>query len=412
MSDFKSLNGTWSGVSISDTRKIPTTWSDTTLRFEFDPDCDEGNISGHGVSLWRGLTIEFDIQGKFRNSDQSVQIVKQHKGRFKNKITYRGTWKRKASSDRFVIFGRYDGGKFHLEQEKRIQVEEKDEQLEQNEPFILMSSEERSKIENTLNGLWFGESVDKNHHVTKWSDTALSFTFSENTKSNSGQIYGEGLSLWRDRRIDFDLVGSFDWTKRTVRLIKQHKGMFRNRIMYQGTLNIQASGIPKIEGTYERGRVMLTRRRGLKKERNVTEILSSIKVEDRSLISTTLSSSIMKKYTLFLSGVLIGGVVDSNAQEALERFREDHKVTQEQHDMTLKSLGVTKAEFNMMKTTKDVPSKSTEDTDMCKICYAERIDAVILPCGHFAICRVCGAKLDECPICRQEIQKIQVVYRS
>lgn len=108
MSDFKSLNGTWSGVSISDTRKIPTTWSDTTLRFEFDSDCDEGNISGHGVSLWRGLTIEFDIQGKFRNSDQSVQIVKQHKGRFKNKITYRGTWKRKVSSDRFVIFGRYD----------------------------------------------------------------------------------------------------------------------------------------------------------------------------------------------------------------------------------------------------------------------------------------------------------------
>ena len=123
-----------------------------------------------------------------------------------------------------MIFGRYDGGKFHLDQEKRIQVEEMDEQLEQNEPFILMSSEERSKIENTLNGLWFGESVDKNHHVTKWSDTALSFTFSENTKSNSGQIYGEGLSLWRDRRIDFDLVGSFDWTKRTVRLIKQHKG--------------------------------------------------------------------------------------------------------------------------------------------------------------------------------------------
>ena len=238
--------------------------------------------------------------------------------------------------------------------------------------------------------------------------------------------------------------------------------MFRNRILYEGKLKIEGS-TPKIEGTYERGRVELIRRRGLKKERNVTEILSSInKTEDhhRSLISTTPSTSIMKKYvvmhvsflisllnrityntyhyhpchflmsltpnntnnvlnshsnryTLFLSGVLIGGVVDANAQEALQRFREDHKVTQEQHDMTLKSLGVTKAEFNMMKTTKDTrPSKSTEDADMCKICFAERIDAVILPCGHFAICRVCGAKLDECPICRQEIHKIQVVYRS
>ena len=92
LSELKSLSGLWSGVSISDTKKIPTTWSDTTLRFEYVPDRDEGKISGRGVSLWRGLSIEFDIEGSFRNSDQTVQIVKRHKGRFNNTITYRGVY--------------------------------------------------------------------------------------------------------------------------------------------------------------------------------------------------------------------------------------------------------------------------------------------------------------------------------
>ena len=92
-----------------------------------------------------------------------------------------------------------------------------------------------------------------------------------------------------------------------MRLIKQHKGMFRNRILYEGKLKIEGS-TPKIEGTYERGRVELIRRRGLKKERNVTEILSSInKTEDhhRSLISTTPSTSIMKKYVVMHVSFLI-----------------------------------------------------------------------------------------------------------
>ena len=90
--ELKCLSGMWSGVSISDTKKIPTTWSDTTLRFEYVPDRDVGKISGRGVSLWRGRSIEFDIEGSFRNSDQTVQIVKRHKGRFNNTITYRGVY--------------------------------------------------------------------------------------------------------------------------------------------------------------------------------------------------------------------------------------------------------------------------------------------------------------------------------
>jgi hypothetical protein len=407
------LNGVWEGMSVSMTKKIPTTWSDTHLRFEKNSNkSDKGSIHGHGVSLWRGLSIEFDIEGSFRSSDQTVKLVKRHKGQFTNSITYRGVWKRKAIDNRFVITGEYDGGKFQLEQQQ--QKKKKQDKARKITPkFVLISHEQRKKLESTLNGLWFGESVDKKHHVTKWSDTALYFKFSDDQKSNAGQVLGEGLSLWRDQRIDFDVVGSFDWTNRTVRLTKQHKGMFKNRIMYQGTLLVK-DGVPTITGSYDRGRVVLTRRRGLKKERNVTEILSSIN-NDRSMTSsvTLPSFAIMKKYTLFLSGVLIGGTVDANAQEALRRFRADHKVTQEQHDMTLKSLGVTKAEFNLMKT-KDTSDAATSesDVDMCKICFAERIDAVILPCGHFAICRTCGAKLDECPICRQDIERVQVVYRS
>lgn len=36
------------------------------------------------------------------------------------------------------------------------------------------------------------------------------------------------------------------------------------------------------------------------------------------------------------------------------------------------------------------PRKVQEEDDMCAICFSSRINTVILPCGHFAICADCG----------------------
>jgi len=48
-----------------------------------------------------------------------------------------------------------------------------------------------------------------------------------------------------------------------------------------------------------------------------------------------------------------------------------------------------------------------EDEDLCKICYENKIECVILECGHRILCGKCARlPLKECPICRKKIIRI------
>lgn len=40
---------------------------------------------------------------------------------------------------------------------------------------------------------------------------------------------------------------------------------------------------------------------------------------------------------------------------------------------------------------------------ICKICYADIIRVILLPCGHAVTCTNCSVRLYTCPLCRQEI---------
>ena len=47
------------------------------------------------------------------------------------------------------------------------------------------------------------------------------------------------------------------------------------------------------------------------------------------------------------------------------------------------------------------------DRDVCKICLVNKIDTVLVPCGHRCICDSCSKGLGSrkaCPICRKAIQ--------
>jgi len=52
------------------------------------------------------------------------------------------------------------------------------------------------------------------------------------------------------------------------------------------------------------------------------------------------------------------------------------------------------------------------EENLCKICFENPIDCVILRCGHMAICISCGTSLHACPICRNEITEVIKVFRS
>lgn len=61
-------------------------------------------------------------------------------------------------------------------------------------------------------------------------------------------------------------------------------------------------------------------------------------------------------------------------------------------------------------TTGDSTSNSKPPTDErrlknveCKICMAEEVGVVFLPCGHLLSCVMCAPAMVTCPLCRQQI---------
>jgi len=51
-----------------------------------------------------------------------------------------------------------------------------------------------------------------------------------------------------------------------------------------------------------------------------------------------------------------------------------------------------------------------ESDGKCKICFTRRQDTVLIPCGHIALCKLCAAQCEECPICRKTIVSRHQAY--
>jgi len=49
-------------------------------------------------------------------------------------------------------------------------------------------------------------------------------------------------------------------------------------------------------------------------------------------------------------------------------------------------------------------------SESCVVCYENKINCVLLECGHRALCMDCGNKLTDCPMCRKPIERIIRVY--
>ncbi len=48
--------------------------------------------------------------------------------------------------------------------------------------------------------------------------------------------------------------------------------------------------------------------------------------------------------------------------------------------------------------------------EQCVICAERPRDRIVQPCGHLALCQICGDQLLTCPLCRGNIQSLQRVY--
>jgi len=69
--------------------------------------------------------------------------------------------------------------------------------------------------------------------------------------------------------------------------------------------------------------------------------------------------------------------------------------------------------YNGPKTQDKDENEDTGDIekDVCKICWDATIDCVLLECGHMATCTSCAKKLNECPICRENVVRCVHVFR-
>ncbi|XP_059057310.1 baculoviral IAP repeat-containing protein 3 isoform X2 [Achroia grisella] len=63
--------------------------------------------------------------------------------------------------------------------------------------------------------------------------------------------------------------------------------------------------------------------------------------------------------------------------------------------------------------TTNTTSNETEDSSkLCKVCYVDECNVVIIPCGHVCACAKCALSTDKCPICRVTIQSTVRLYFS
>ncbi|KAF4519919.1 hypothetical protein B566_EDAN012561 [Ephemera danica] len=73
--------------------------------------------------------------------------------------------------------------------------------------------------------------------------------------------------------------------------------------------------------------------------------------------------------------------------------------------------------FRLLRTTPDVSEAATETTGssrederLCRVCFENELNVVLLPCGHMVVCSNCAPRFSSCPVCRQRvIAKIKAI---
>ena len=60
----------------------------------------------------------------------------------------------------------------------------------------------------------------------------------------------------------------------------------------------------------------------------------------------------------------------------------------------------------------DNRNQELEDSRLCKICMVEEVSQLLNPCNHVVCCNDCIRRLQECPICRANIESSKLIYFS
>nr|XP_031825306.1 E3 ubiquitin-protein ligase rififylin [Nomia melanderi] len=90
----------------------------------------------------------------------------------------------------------------------------------------------------------------------------------------------------------------------------------------------------------------------------------------------------------------------------LSTNRVDYKGCTERYELLDKAWRLWQ-EYKQSKT-----NTETVDENLCKICWDEPIECVILECGHMVCCLNCGKQMSECPICKQYVVRVIRIFKA
>lgn len=65
-------------------------------------------------------------------------------------------------------------------------------------------------------------------------------------------------------------------------------------------------------------------------------------------------------------------------------------------------LNVKNSNSNTIQSKQSENKKISEDK-LCKICYENEYEVLLIPCGHVVVCKNCSLQIDKCPFCRAYI---------
>jgi len=147
-----------------------------------------------------------------------------------------------------------------------------------------------------------------------------------------------------------------------------------------------------------------TTRTGIKKTDNAvvqTEALTKHHVEDQRLVL----------YEEYLKGFILSTPISTDALAEMEEYKKDKNISESEHQIGLRSLGVSSDMWENMISGEETSVKVKKNA--CMICWSNTRDHIMMECLHVTVCHDCVKKVEnskKCPSCDQPVKKIERVY--
>lgn len=209
----------------------------------------------------------------------------------------------------------------------------------------------------------------------------------------------EALVITENKGIEGALELLFQQDK-SIRLKRRQEAMVRlNRQLVQPSHN----GAEKEQKASSNAGELTSLRRQIENERQRRQ-----KVEQE--IASDRAAERLNLYKEFIRGITADETITTAAFEQFTLYRKEKKITDPEHEMVIKELGWTLAQFDGMKRFDQKDKKDSE----CVVCLDKPKDHVIMNCMHLCLCEDCAVDFSKpgamCPLCSKKVRKVVRIF--